>query len=90
MSNVATDLGTLTGDMGEYISSGAKHQADVLKIQQDMAEKALRIRSATSVGVGGAASFRGSRESLKGRGKARKGVKQFNRNTQAFKSQLKI
>ena len=74
-----------------YITASALHQANVLKIQEDMAKAAGRVRTLTTTGVGGAASFRGSRAAFKDRGRVRKGVKQFSRKAlKAGKTGLKI
>ena len=88
---MASTLSGISTAQEGYITASALHQANVLKIQEDMAKAAGRVRTLTTTGVGGAASFRGSRAAFKDRGRVRKGVKQFSRKAlKAGKTGLKI
>ena len=52
-----------------------------MRIQEEMAAQAARVKGNSPTGVGGAASIKGSRLSIT-EGKGRKGTKQFSRPTE--------
>ena len=57
------------------------YQAEQMRIQEEMAAKAARVKGSSPTGVGGAASIKGSRLSITEAG-GRKGTQRFSRPTQ--------